>query len=571
MPKEDEKIRFRDIVAQPRKIISAPTWSGLESEKVCYNAGYTNVHELIPWRTLTGRQQLYQDHLWMRAFGEALCVYRPPVDLKAIKPVIDSKPNGEKQIVLNFITPHQKWGIHSTYTDNLLMLTLSRGGPIVWISETDAAKAGIVDNDWIEAYNTNGALTARAVVSQRVKEGMCLMYHAQEKIVNVPGSEITGQRGGIHNSVTRVVVKPTHMIGGYAQQSYGFNYYGTIGTNRDEFVIVRKDVEGRLARQAERRSARTNGDCAQNGGRRMKIRAQIAMVLNLDKCIGCHTCSVTCKNVWTSREGMEYAWFNNVETKPGIGYPKDWENQKRWNGGWRRKENGKIEPRIGAKWRVLAKIFANPDLPEIDDYYEPFTFDYEHLQKAPEMPAFPTARPRSLISGERMEKITWGPNWEEILGGEFSKRSQDYNFEGVQKDIYGQFENTFMMYLPRLCEHCLNAACVAACPSGAIYKREEDGIVLIDQDKCRGWRMCVSGCPYKKIYYNWSSGKSEKCIFCYPRIEAGQPTVCSETCVGRIRYLGVVLYDADRIEDAASVCKRAGPLRGAARYFPQPQ
>ena len=154
IPKEDEKIRFRDVVAQPRKIISAPTWSGLESEKVCYNAGYTNVHELIPWRTLSGRQQLYQDHLWMRAFGEALCVYRPPVDLKAVKPVIDSKPNGEKQIVLNFITPHQKWGIHSTYTDNLLMLTLSRGGPIVWISENDAKKAGIVDNDWIEAYNS---------------------------------------------------------------------------------------------------------------------------------------------------------------------------------------------------------------------------------------------------------------------------------------------------------------------------------------------------------------------------------------------------------------------------------
>ncbi len=285
----------------------------------------------------------------------------------------------------------------------------------------------------------------------------------------------------------------------------------------------------------------------------MKVRAQIAMVLNLDKCIGCHTCSVTCKNVWTNREGMEYAWFNNVETKPGIGYPKDWENQDRWNGGWRRKKNGKIEPRIGAKWRVLANIFANPDLPEIDDYYEPFTFDYEHLQKAPELKASPTARPRSLITGERMEKIEWGPNWEEILGGEFAKRSADSNFEGVQKDIYGQFENTFMMYLPRLCEHCLNPACVAACPSGAIYKREEDGIVLIDQDKCRGWRMCVSGCPYKKIYYNWESGKSEKCIFCFPRIEAGQPTVCSETCVGRIRYLGVVLYDADRIEEAASV------------------
>lgn len=285
----------------------------------------------------------------------------------------------------------------------------------------------------------------------------------------------------------------------------------------------------------------------------MKIRAQIAMVLNLDKCIGCHTCSVTCKNVWTSREGVEYAWFNNVETKPGIGYPKEWENQNKWKGGWTRLANGKIRPRLGGKWRILAQLFANPYLPEIDDYYEPFTFDYDHLQSAPEMEAFPTARPRSLITGKRMEKIEWGPNWEEILGTEFAKRSKDANFEGVQKEMLGQFENTFMFYLPRLCEHCLNPACVAACPSGSIYKREEDGIVLVDQDKCRGWRMCVSACPYKKIYYNWQSGKAEKCILCYPRLEVGEPTVCSETCVGRIRYLGVMLYDADGIAEAASV------------------
>ena len=255
---------------------SSPRRSGPGSrvEKVCYNAGYTNVHELIPWRTLTGRQQLYQDHLWMRAFGEALCVYRPPIDTRSVKPVIDTKPNGEKQIVLNFITPHQKWGIHSTYTDNLLMLTSRRGGPIVWISEKDARAAGIVDNDWIEAYNSNGALVARAVVSQRVKQGMCMMYHAQEKIVNVPGSEMTGQRGGIHNSVTRIVVKPTHMIGGYAQQSYGFNYYGTIGTNRDEFVIVRKmaKVDWLDRPLADEPPVHR----AHDGGRRMKIRAQIA-------------------------------------------------------------------------------------------------------------------------------------------------------------------------------------------------------------------------------------------------------------------------------------------------------
>ena len=238
--REDEKIRFRDLQAQPRKIISSPIWSGIESEHVSYTAGYTNVHELIPWRTLTGRQQFYQDHRWLRDFGEGFAVYRPPIDTRTVVGMLGKHSNGEPEIVLNFITPHQKWGIHSTYTDNLLMLTLSRGGPIVWLSETDAKKAGIVDNDWIELFNMNGAIAARAVVSQRVHEGMCLMYHAQEKIVNVPGSQITGQRGGIHNSVTRTLLKPTHMVGGYAQLSYGFNYYGTVGSNRDEFVIVRK-------------------------------------------------------------------------------------------------------------------------------------------------------------------------------------------------------------------------------------------------------------------------------------------------------------------------------------------
>lgn len=285
----------------------------------------------------------------------------------------------------------------------------------------------------------------------------------------------------------------------------------------------------------------------------MKIRAQVAMVLNLDKCIGCHTCSVTCKNVWTSREGVEYAWFNNVETKPGVGFPKEWENQEKWKGGWKRNADGSLTPRQGGKGKILSNMFANPNLPQIDEYYEPFTYDYEHLQKAPLVQTPPTARPVSAITGKKMEKIEWGPNWEDDLGGEFDQRSRDKLFDEIQKDMYSTFENTFMMYLPRLCEHCLNPTCVASCPSGSVYKREEDGIVLVDQDKCRGWRMCISGCPYKKIYFNWQSGKAEKCVFCYPRIEAGQPTVCSETCVGRIRYLGVMLYDADRIEQAASV------------------
>ncbi|MGS4945266.1 nitrate reductase subunit alpha [Meridianimarinicoccus sp. RP-17] len=258
------KIRFRDIAAQPRKIISSPTWSGIESEEVCYNAGYTNVHELIPWRTLTGRQQLYQDHLWMRAFGEGFVGYRPPVDLKTITAAVNNDAaEGNPHVVLNFITPHQKWGIHSTYTDNLLMLTLNRGGPVVWMSEVDAGKAGLVDNDWVEAYNTNGALTARVVVSQRIKQGTLFMYHAQEKIVNTPGSEKTGHRGGIHNSVTRATLKPTHMIGGYAQLSYGFNYYGTVGSNRDEFVIVRKMKKIDWLDKPAARSATRNVEAAE--------------------------------------------------------------------------------------------------------------------------------------------------------------------------------------------------------------------------------------------------------------------------------------------------------------------
>lgn len=239
-PKEDEKIRFRDVQAQPRKIISSPTWSGLEDEHVSYNAGYTNVHEYIPWRTLTGRQQFYQDHKWMVDFGENLCTYKPPINTKTIAPIINENNDGRSQVVLNWITPHQKWGIHSTYSDNLLMLTLNRGGPVVWISEIDAKKIGVEDNDWIELYNVNGTIVARAVVSQRVPEGMSMMYHAQEKITTTPVAEKSGFRGGIHNSVTRAITKPTHMIGGYVQLSYGFNYYGTVGSNRDEFVVVRK-------------------------------------------------------------------------------------------------------------------------------------------------------------------------------------------------------------------------------------------------------------------------------------------------------------------------------------------
>lgn len=269
--------------------------------------------------------------------------------------------------------------------------------------------------------------------------------------------------------------------------------------------------------------------------------------MNLDKCIGCHTCSVTCKQVWTNRPGTEYVWFNNVETKPGVGYPRQWSDQERWSGGWTLDRRGRLKLRAGGQVKKLLGIFANPDMPAIDDYYEPWTYDFGSLIGAPLSDVDPVVTPRSQLTGDDMAPA-WGPNWDDGLAGSSAEADPD-----LQERVRMEYEQAFYFFLPRICEHCMNPSCVASCPSGAMYKREEDGIVLVDQERCRGWRYCVSGCPYKKVYFNHATGKAEKCTLCYPRIEQGQPTICSETCVGRIRYLGLVLYDADRVREAASV------------------
>ncbi|MDU2065850.1 MAG: nitrate reductase subunit beta [Sporomusaceae bacterium] len=282
----------------------------------------------------------------------------------------------------------------------------------------------------------------------------------------------------------------------------------------------------------------------------MKIKAQIAMVINLDKCIGCHTCSVTCKNTWTNRRGAEYMWFNNVETRPGEGYPKAWADQEKYQGGWELK-NGSLSLKSGGRLqKLLFRLFYNPDLPTLEDYYEPWTYNYDSLIHSGSKRHQPVARPESVITGQKMN-LTQGPNWDDDLAGTPFTGPSDPIVKKLQEKIRFEFEETFMAYLPRLCEHCLNPGCVASCPSGAIYKREEDGIVLVDQTACRSWRLCISGCPYKKVYFNWKTYKAEKCIFCFPRIENGQPTICSETCSGRVRYLGVILYDADQVQAAA--------------------
>jgi nitrate reductase beta subunit len=285
----------------------------------------------------------------------------------------------------------------------------------------------------------------------------------------------------------------------------------------------------------------------------MNVRAQMSSVFHLDKCIGCHTCSVACKNQWSDRRGVEYAWWNNVETRPGTGYPVLWEDQDRYQGGWKR-EDGKLTLRQGGKAATLSRLFHNPSLPVLNDYYEPWTYRYDELFTAPAGNDQPTARAVSMIDGKPME-IRSGPNWDDDLGGSPLHAANDPNLAALtqaQRDQLAEVEQLAFFYLPRVCNHCVNPACVAACPSGAIYKRGEDGAVLVAQDKCRSWRMCISACPYKKVFHNWSTAKSEKCIFCYPRLEAGLAPACFHTCVGRIRYLGVLLYDADALVATAT-------------------
>jgi nitrate reductase beta subunit len=285
----------------------------------------------------------------------------------------------------------------------------------------------------------------------------------------------------------------------------------------------------------------------------MDVRAQISTVFHLDKCIGCHTCSVACKNLWTDRKGTEYMWWNNVETKPGTGYPTRWEDQEQYKGGWEL-HGGRLRLRATGKIRDLTNIFFNPTLPALDDYYEPWSYRYRDLLDAHLGDDQPTARPISLVTGKPID-IEAGPNWDDDLGGSPIYAAGDPNLadltEEERKELF-ELQRLNLFYIPRICNHCLNPGCVAACPSGAMYKRGEDGIVLVNQDKCRGWRFCVSGCPYKKVYYNWATGKSEKCLLCYPRQESGFAPACFHSCVGRIRYLGVMLYDASRIEQAAS-------------------
>ncbi|MDP5291540.1 respiratory nitrate reductase subunit beta [Oceanimonas sp. CHS3-5] len=220
----------------------------------------------------------------------------------------------------------------------------------------------------------------------------------------------------------------------------------------------------------------------------MAVKRQLSMVLDLNKCIGCQTCTSACKLMWTNRNGREFMYWNNVESQPGLGYPRDYQNM---GGGF--DKDGAL--RLGRQ-------------PSQEDYGIPWEYNYEEALMTG---TDPWLRPNV--------KPTWGANWDEDRGE-------------------GDYPNSYYFYLPRLCNHCANPGCLAACTRNAIYKRQEDGIVLVDQERCRGYRYCVNACPYKKVYFNEQISKSEKCIFCYPRIEKGLANACARQCVGRIRWVG---------------------------------
>jgi nitrate reductase alpha subunit len=235
-----DRITLADARVQPRTVITSPEWSGIEAHGRRYAPFTINVEKRKPWHTLSGRQQLYVDHAWMLELGEGLPVYRPPLAYAEIYGDQGSGDASRRELVLNFLTPHSKWSIHSEYQDNLHMLTLFRGGSMLWMSREDADALDIHDNDWVEAYNRNGVMVLRAAVTHRVPPGVCMVYHSKDRHLNTPRTELLGNRGGTDNSLTRITMKPTHLVGGYAQLSFGFNYYGPTGSQRDEITVLRK-------------------------------------------------------------------------------------------------------------------------------------------------------------------------------------------------------------------------------------------------------------------------------------------------------------------------------------------
>ena len=381
------------------------------------------------------------------------------------------------------------------------MLTLSRGGPDVLDEPAGRRKD-----------RRDGQRLGRGVQPQRRRRlpGDRVATACPRARLHVPRQgphhrharrRLSGKRGGIHNSLTRLLIKPTHLIGGYAQLSFGFNYYGPTGNQRDEVTVIR------------RRSQEVSTDEGHGPDGDGHEPRQVHRLPHL---------------LGHLQAGLDQPARRRVRVVQQRGDPPGPRLPAHLRG------PGPLAGRLGARpagpaaaaWPAgratkLLRIFANPELPSIDDYYEPWTYDYDTLITAPAAEHVPVARPISLIDGRPM-KIQWSANWDDDLGRAPEPRAGDPILQKLDDKVRLDYERRFMFYLPRICEHCLNPSCVGVVPSGAMYKRAEDGIVLVDQDRCRGWRMCVSGCPYKKVYFNHRTGKAEKCTFCYPR-DRGRP------------------------------------------------
>ena len=247
-------------------------------------------------------------------------------------------------------------------------------------------------------------------------------------------------------------------------------------------------------------------------GKIVQPKRQLAMVFDLNKCLGCQTCTIACKRLWTRNAGQEQMWWATVNTAPGRGTPKDWEKM---GGGFN--ANGQAQP---------------GKLPTDGEFGEAWKFNYREVfydGKGESAVLTPDPAPQ------------WGPNWDEDMGA-------------------GEYPNSYFFYLPRICNHCTHPACLNACPRSAISKRPEDGIVLIDQDRCKGYRFCMEACPYKKIYYNQALKVSQKCIFCFPRVDKGVAPACVRQCPGRVRFCGYLDDPKGPIHKLVKQWKVALPL-----------
>ncbi len=396
----DIRTSFADIVAQPRRILTTPTWSGIVTKGRAYNPFTLNVEHLIPWRTLTGRQHLYLDHEQYLAWGEHLPVYKPRPDHTMLSETEESLAEGQDGRMFNYITPHGKWSIHSTYSENDRMMTLSRGGYPIWMNVNDASRP-----------RHRRQRLGRAL--QRQRRVRPTLHHLVADTRGAPSSSTT-HRSGRWAFRSR---RGARHAGGHEQLADTNSAEASADERRVRPVLLRLQLLGSDRGQPGHVRVRPPHRQAEVlRGIPMRVRAQMSMLFHLDKCIGCHTCSVACKNLWTDREGAEYMWWNNVETRPGTGYPTGWEDQEHYKGGWRRDKKGRLKLTLHSRGGGVAKAFYNPSLPELEDYYDPFTFKYGDLFTSPQSTQQPTAVPISKITGDEME-ITTGPNWDDDLGG----------------------------------------------------------------------------------------------------------------------------------------------------------